>query len=130
MDETIIPIIEEELVASAKPVTTGGIRVEKHVDKRTETVDLPLTREQVDVRRVPINRVVDKIPTAHQDGDEWVVPVLEEELVITKRTVLKEEIRITKKRFQEHAVQDVELRRESADIHRIDPAGGAVPPKP
>jgi stress response protein YsnF len=74
-DEEAIPVISEELVIDKRPVATSGVRVHKHVDEHIETVDMPLAREEVDVRRVVINRVVDEIPPTREDGDLLIIPV-------------------------------------------------------
>jgi uncharacterized protein (TIGR02271 family) len=125
-DEIIIPVIEEEVVADAQPVKTGAVRVEKHVETRIRRIDTPLLREQVEVRHVPVNRVVTEAPPVRRKGDTVIVPVVEEELVVTKRLVLKEEIHLIKKRSKERFVKDVEVERERAEVRRIDPEGRIV----
>jgi len=100
--ENIIPVIEEELVTDTRAVKTGSVRVQKHVETRVREIDLPLLRENVDVKRVPVNRVVDAEPPVRRSGDTVIVPVVEEELIVTKRLVLKEELHIVKHRTMEH----------------------------
>ena len=75
---------------------TGGVRLVKKVTEHEETVDLPLLRADVQVERVPINRVVLEAPPSRQEGDTLIVPILEEVLVTEKRLMLKEEVRITR----------------------------------
>jgi len=125
-DEVIIPVIEEEVVADAQPVKTGGVRVEKHVETRIRRIDTPLLHEQVEVRHVPINRVVTEAPPVRRKGDTVIVPVVEEELVVTKRLVLKEEIHLIKKRTKERFVKEVEVERERAEVRRTDAEGRIV----
>src|SRR3954470_22218552 len=90
-EQVVIPVIEEDVVAGARPVKTGSVRVDKHVEKRIRRVEAPLLHEDVEVRHVPINKVVSEAPSVRRHGDTIIVPVVEEELVITKRLVLKEE---------------------------------------
>jgi hypothetical protein len=47
------------------------------------------------------------------------VPVVEEELVVTKRLVLKEEIHVIKRRTKDRVVKEVELGRERATVRRL-----------
>ena len=47
------------------------------------------------------------------------MPVVEEELVVTKRLVLKEEIHLIKKRTKDRVVKEVELGRERATVRRV-----------
>ena len=100
---------------------TGGVRLTKRVTEREETVDEPLLRADVQVERVPINRVVTEAPQARQEGDTLVVPILEEVLVVEKRLMLKEEVRITRTQTEVHQPQAVTLRMEEAVIEGITP---------
>ena len=56
-----------------------------------------------------------------QEGDTLIVPVLEEVLVVEKRLLLKEEVRITRTRTEVHSPQAVTLRSEEAVIEEIAP---------
>jgi uncharacterized protein (TIGR02271 family) len=78
-------------------------------------------RDQVEVERVPIGRVVDAqaLPRARQEGDILIIPILEEMLVVEKRIVLKEEVRITKRRTEEVEQVQVVLREEEVQIEQI-----------
>ena len=117
-DEIVIPLIEEELATGTRVVETGSVRIEKEVEKRVRQVSAPLVREEVEVRRVPVNRVVEEAPKARRRGDTVIVPVVEEELVVTKRLVLKEEIHLVKRRTKERVVKEVEVGRERARVER------------
>jgi uncharacterized protein (TIGR02271 family) len=117
--DVVIPVIEEEIVTGKRLVKTGAVRVDKHVAKRIRKIDVPLMQEYVEVRRVPVNRVVNEIPEVCQKGDTVIVPVVEEELVISKRLVLKEEIHLVRRRTKERVVKEVELNRERADVRRV-----------
>jgi len=118
-DEVVVPVIEEELATGTRQVTTGAVRVEKRVEKRVRRVTAPALREEVEVRRVPVNRVVDEAPKSRRQGNTVIVPVVEEELVVTKRLVLKEEIHLIKRRTKERVVKEVELGRERASVKRV-----------
>ena len=122
-EEVVVPVVEEEIDASTRAVRTGSVRVDKHVEKRIRKVEAPLIHENVEVRRVPINRVVDRAPKMQRTGDTVIIPVVEEELVLTKRLVLKEEIHLITHRTHDRSVQEVELNRESAEVHRLDAEG-------
>ena len=125
-EEVIIPLVEEEIDATTRSVKTGSVRVDKHVEKRIRKVETPLIHENVEIRRVPVNRVVDVAPKTRRTGDTVVIPVVEEELVITKRLVLKEEIHLITHRTKDRVVQEVELNRESAEIRRLDAEGRII----
>jgi len=129
-EEVVIPVVEEELQAEAVPVKTGSVRVDKHVEKRIRTIQAALLHEDVEVRRVPLNRVVHEIPAVRKKGDTVIVPVVEEEIVVTKRLVLKEEVHLIKRRTKDRFKKNVELERERAAIHRLDASGRIITPSP
>jgi uncharacterized protein (TIGR02271 family) len=115
----IVPIVQEELVVEKQKRETGRVRVHKQVHTRQETVDEPGYIEEVSFERVPINEIIDAPRTAYYEGNTFVIPLVEEELVITKRLVLREELRITKKRKMTRTRQDVTLRKEDVTVDRI-----------
>ena len=50
------------------------------------------------------------------ENDEIVVPIIEEEVVVEKRPVIKEEIRIRKDIVEEEEVVEADVRKEEIDI--------------
>lgn len=125
-NEVVIPVIEEEVDAHTRAIKTGSVRVDKHVEKRVRRIEAPLIQQEVEIRRVAVNRVVDEIPKPRKHGDTLIVPIVEEELVITKRLVLKEEIHLITRRTKDRVVKEVELNRERAEVHRLDAEGRVI----
>jgi uncharacterized protein (TIGR02271 family) len=125
-ETTVIPVIEEELVAGSREVKTGTVRVSKEVEQVRKIVSAPAVRDVVQVNRIPVNRIVDSIPQMREEGDLLVIPVVEEELVIQKRLVLKEEIHIRRKRTRERVSKEVTLDSERAVVERLDGAGNVI----
>jgi len=125
-EEIVVPVVEEEIDATTRAVKTGSVRVDKHVEKRIRRVEAPLIHENVEIRRVPVNKEVTTAPKSRRMGDTLVIPVVEEELVITKRLMLKEEIHLITHRTKDRSVQEVELNRESAEIRRLDADGQII----
>ncbi|HEX8352621.1 MAG TPA: YsnF/AvaK domain-containing protein [Pyrinomonadaceae bacterium] len=116
----IVPIVAEQLEVQKRKVEAGGVRIRKTVTEREEVVDEPLMREEVQVKRVPVNRVVDgPVPVRHV-GNTMIVSLLEEVLVVEKRLMLKEELHITKEQVESYRPQRVRLRTEEAVIERVD----------
>ena len=60
--------------------------------------DEPLWREEVEVTRVPMQRVVDGPVPVREENDTTIISVVEEVLVVEKRWMLREEIHIRKQR--------------------------------
>ena len=119
-DERIVmPVVAETLDVQKRKVETGGVRIKKIVHEREEVVDEPLMREEVQVKRVPINRVVDApVPVRHV-GNTMIISLLEEVLVVEKRLMLKEELHITKGEVETYKPQRITLRTEEAVVERV-----------
>jgi uncharacterized protein (TIGR02271 family) len=116
----VIPVIVEELEVEKRKVETGRVRVTKTIREREEIVDEPLLREEVDIQRVIIHRLVDGPVPIRSEGDTTIIPVLEEVLVVEKRLMLKEELHIIKRQFEARDPQKVTLRGEEVTIERIN----------
>ncbi|HZG51267.1 MAG TPA: YsnF/AvaK domain-containing protein [Pyrinomonadaceae bacterium] len=118
-ERIVMPVIAETLDVQKRKVQTGGVRVRKVVHEREEVVDEPLMREEVQVKRVPINRVVDApVPVRHV-GNTMIISLLEEVVVVEKRLMLKEELHITKGEVETYKPQRVTLRSEEAVVERV-----------
>jgi uncharacterized protein (TIGR02271 family) len=113
-----IPRVEERLRVGKRSVESGRLRMRKTVRRRTQTLDIPLEREQAVVRRVPVNRVVPGPVAVRRQGSVTIVPVLEEVPVVTTQLVLKEELHIETRRSRVHARRGVELRSEEIEVIR------------
>lgn len=122
----VIPVIEEQLTAERQRVRTGSVRVQKHVEHRTKRVQSTVLHDGVEVKRVAVNRVVTEAPKIRHENGIIIVPVLEEQVVMTRRLVLKEEIHVVRKRTKERVSQDVSLGRERAVIERLDAEGRVI----
>jgi uncharacterized protein (TIGR02271 family) len=122
--EIVIPIIDEQLQVHTEWVETGRVRVSKQVHEETQTIDVPVTHEVVDVERVAINRVIDEVPLSRQEGDTLILPVVREEVVTSIRLVLVEEVRITRRQEQAVDQQTITIRHETISVDRSDPEGG------
>jgi stress response protein YsnF len=88
---------------------------------------VPLRTDRTEVTRVPVGRWVESPVPVRQEGDTTIVPVLEEVLVVEKRLMLKEEVRITRYREQRLEQQRITLRSEEVTVEREDNAGPEDP---
>lgn len=124
-DPVVIPVVQEELRVETRAVATGKVLVRKTVQVREEVVDLPLATEELEVRRVAINRVVAATSPIRQEGDTTIIPVFEEVLVVEKRLLLKEEVHLVRRRREEHRPQRLEVLSEEVTVERVK--AGEVP---
>ena len=116
----VVPVVAEQLEVQKRVVEAGGVRIRKTVSEREEVVDEPLMREEVQVKRVPVNKVVDgPVPVRHV-GDTMIVSLLEEVLVVEKKLMVKEELHIKKEQVESYRPQRVTLRTEEAIVERVE----------
>lgn len=119
----VIPVIQEKLLVGVEQVDTGrGVRIHKTVTEHTHNIDEALLRDAVEVRRVPVDKIVSlsDAPVARQEGDTFIVPILEEVLVVEKRLRIKEEVHITRTARTERYTDTVSTRAEHVTVERFD----------
>jgi uncharacterized protein (TIGR02271 family) len=105
-----IQLLGEVLRVHKERINRGEVRIRKEVVTENQTVQVPVTREELVIERRPVN------DTASADGSigesEIRVPLSEERPSIDKSTVVREEVSVSKRPVEE--VRDVtgEVRRE------------------
>src|SRR5439155_6212292 len=103
---------EEQLVAHKDLRHLGEVVVRTEVEEVPGRLEVEAEREEVEVDHVPVGQVVRERVAPWEEGDVLVVPVYEEQLVVVKRLVLKEELRIRRVASTERQVFEDVLRRE------------------
>lgn len=115
----VIPLLAEELTVTKKKVDTGRVKVSTITREHEQLVDELLAREKVEVERIAVGKPITEPPPVREEGDTIVVPVVEEMLVVERRLVLKEEVRIRRVRGTERHQERVMLRKQEAVITRL-----------
>lgn len=114
----MLSLAAERVRVGKRRVASGGVRVTKRVREESVVVDEPLARDEVVVARVPVGKVVDRAPAPRWVGDTLVVPVLEEELVVTRRLRVVEELHVRRRSVTFRSPRSVKVRREEAVVER------------
>jgi stress response protein YsnF len=125
-DQLKVPVFREEVQVDKRIVDTGrGVRIHKSVAEHPCHIDERLLRDGVEISHVPVDRIValDAAPATRYEGETLVVPILEEVLVVERRVRIKEEVRITRTRREEHHAETVMLKSEQVSVERFDEAG-------
>lgn len=127
-ERTVIPAIEETVEVGKRTTTTGALRVARKSRQHQVHVNEPLEQEEVDVERVPVNRIVTTAPPVRQEGDTTIIPVLEEQVIVEKRLLLREELHVTKRRKQSRFVADIPAHYDEVVVERdqTNPGDGAA----
>ena len=122
-DREVIPLVKERAVVLKRKKVTGGLRVRTVVRENEEVIDQPLTTDEIEVERVPVDCWVEAPVPIRQEGETTIITLLEEVAVVEKRLRATEEVRITRRRTTRQAPQHVTLRREEALVERLEVAG-------
>ena len=121
-DELRVQRTEEELRAGTREREAGAMRVRKRVRTDREQISVPTRHEEVSVERVPVEGR--EASEAEIGEDEVTMLVTEEEVVVEKRPVVKEEIRVRKDVVEDEEVVEEDVRREEVDVEDHTERGG------
>lgn len=113
---------EEQLNVNKERVATGEARLRKYVVTDTESVEVPVEREEVRVERTPINAEDAKNYNGAISGDseEASVTLHEERVNVNKETVPVEKINLKKDTVRDTETHTEELRKEQIDTDGVD----------
>jgi uncharacterized protein (TIGR02271 family) len=116
---TIIPVSREFVTITKEVVETGKVHIRKQVTEEEATINLPMIQEGYHVERKPGSKeLLHQYPAVRHDGDNMVIPVVREVLIVEKRYEVLEELHVIKTKTEVPHLQQVTLRKESVDIQR------------
>lgn len=116
-DTLRVPVYEEELTATTRPVEAGAVQINKDVVTEERSLDVPITEERVRVTR----RAVDRDATGTLGADAFTegtldVPVRREAVDVQKRVRAAEEVDITREPVQTTQTVTGAVRREVVNV--------------
>jgi uncharacterized protein (TIGR02271 family) len=118
-EERAIVVHEEEARADKRWEGTGYARIRRVVDREPVDAEFPYVREELVHERIPVDAddsgQIERLP----DGSIS-IPLFEEELVVTRQTVLRERVIIRKEAVTEVERVETELRRERIEFDAAD----------
>lgn len=107
---TVIGSVKQRIWPRVQTGEAGQLKVRKCVRTDRESVEVATECEEVDVERVLVEG---EAATEAEIGEEEIrVPVIEEEVVVEKRPVAKEEVRVRKDLVEDTEVVEEDVRRE------------------
>ena len=89
-----IPLVEEQLITGKRRIETGRVRVRTMIEEEQQTVRERLASDHVEVERVALDIEVNEVPPVREEDGVTIVPVVREVLVVTKKLILTEEVRL------------------------------------
>lgn len=124
--ETVLPLVDETLNVGRRQVETGKVRIGIVNDTHDQRIVEQLVRGGVEIERVAIGRPVDGVPPMREEGETIIIPIVEEVLVVEKRLMLVEEVRIHRSATRVDHAETVGLIRQRAVIERLPGSGEPV----
>jgi uncharacterized protein (TIGR02271 family) len=116
-DNIEVPVAEEQLKVGKRQVESGQVRLRKVVRTEHEEVPVELTREQVDVERIPAGEMSgSQVPESAFQEQTIEVPLTEEEPVVAKEAQVTGEVRVNKRTRTETQTVGADLRQEEVEV--------------
>ena len=110
--ERTLELKEEQLVPRKELRDLGQVLVRKEVEDVPRRLEAEAYREEAVIEHVPVGQVVKEQVAPWEEDGVLVVPVYEEQLVLVKRLVMKEQIRIRREGTTEKRLFEDTIRRE------------------
>lgn len=107
---------EEQLQVYKQPVETGAVGLHKEVVSEQQSIDVPVTHEEVYIERRPGSGQPSDAPIGEEET--YRVPVREEQVSTSKQTVDKGEVSVGKRQVQETKRVSDTVSREEARVER------------
>jgi uncharacterized protein (TIGR02271 family) len=109
-----VALHDEEISVQKRPVEKGTVRVKKEVVTEHKKIDVPVTREEVVIERHPVEG---QCASGSDIGDQEIrIPVKEEQVDVQKRTVVREEVSVGKRKVQETRNVSADVRHEKLKV--------------
>lgn len=119
-EETVVPVVQEELQVGKRAVQGGGVRVVKRVSETPVSETVKLREEHAVLKRRPVDR-----PATESDFEnfkEGTVEVREmsEEAVVGKKARVVEEVSVGKRVTERTATVSDTVRRTDVEVERLE----------
>jgi uncharacterized protein (TIGR02271 family) len=113
-DEGTLQLREEQLEVNKNRVQAGEVTLSKDVIEEQQSIDVPVTHEEVIIERTSFDNKQSDTPIT--SGETITIPVSEEHVNVNKRTVLTGEISAHKREVEETRHIDETVRKEEAHV--------------
>ena len=122
-DDRTLELREEELVMRREMQDVGTAHIRTRVEEVPARLEVEAKAEEVEVEHVPVGKVVSERVEPYQDGDTFVVPIYEEQLVVTRRLLLREQLHIRRITTTQRQLFEDTLKRERVEVEDPDRTG-------
>lgn len=118
--DEVLQMREERLDVNKENVQTGEAVVKKVVTEETQTIEVPVTKEELVIERKPVADQPSSDPTFQEEATEIRIPLSEERVHVTKEPVVTEEVRISKRDVQETESVSDTVHKEHLNVQSTD----------
>ena len=121
--DTVLTVKEERIRAEKARKQTGEVAVGKRVVEQQADMEIPVTREEVEVTRRRVDRPANATEDFTEDEGTIRVPVTAEEVRVTKEPRVVEEVVVSKRPVTETKRVSDTVRREEVVVDETGDAG-------
>ena|SRR5689334_18658068 len=111
-EERVLELREEQLVAHKELRDLGEVIVRTEIDSVPARLEVDALREEVEIVHDPVGQTVAEREDPREENGVLIVPIYEEQLVVTKRLVLRERLRVRRIRTTERQLFEDTVKRE------------------
>ncbi|WP_051348481.1 YsnF/AvaK domain-containing protein [Peribacillus kribbensis] len=116
-EEQKLKLREEQLDINKNEVQTGEVEVNKEVTEEQKTVEVPVKREEVYVERRSVDNEITDADGEFNDNETIRVPIVEEQIEVSKRPVVTDEVVIGKRTVEDSKHVTETVRKEEANLN-------------
>ena len=109
-----VPLVREDLVAQRSAEQVGTVHLRKGVETLERAFEVPVSHDEVIVEHIPADQI--DTNNARAGANELLIPIMEEQLVVQKRMVVKEYVRVRKRQVVEQRQVREPVRREVLSV--------------
>lgn len=118
--EQVVELRAEELVAHKDLRDLGVVEIQTVVDEVPARLEVDAYREEIEIEHVPVGLPAQERVAPWEEDGVLVVPVYEEQLVLVKRLVVREHLRIRRVETRERRLFEDRVRRERLIVDAPD----------
>jgi uncharacterized protein (TIGR02271 family) len=118
-----LPVYEEQLLVDKETHEIGEIVVRKVIEEVPTQAEVDAIHEELDVEHVSVDEVVKQRREPWREGNVLVVPVYEEQMIVVRQLVMREQLRISLHQVTEKHVLADTLKREHVTVEDPDQTG-------
>ncbi len=109
-------VLQEQVNINKKTIESGKVIIHKKVHEENKNIEVPVSHEEVEIKKVSINKYVTEAPVIRYEGNTTIIPVMKEVAVIEKKLLLVEEVHVTKHAVNKTEERTVPLRKEEIEV--------------